>query len=203
MFERLLLLVGGIEIFVGGLMYTFPTLFPPWVGLAVAAFGVLTMIAAVLLIASDFRKGRIRGASVAFVPQWHFHATFDDYLPFRRTILLTEAAQHGRDETLLRRAGDASEQLSMRNDPLSWMATSLGMLDTYDGSKFPGPLRLYGRRFDSTRRILIPIEERKRLTIVDRGAALRDPGGKKYVYTHLEILRHEMKKRVRYLRGME
>ena len=91
----------------------------------------------------------------------------------------------------------------MKNDPISWMATALGMKDTYGGSKFPGPLKLYGRRFDSTRRVLIPMEDRNRLTIVDRGAALREPGGKRNIYTHLEILRFEMKKRISYLRGME
>jgi hypothetical protein len=140
-----------------------------------------------------------RKDSIGWLPQWHL--VLDDVVPFRRTILLTEAAKYARDQTVLKKSGKLSELLD--DDPLSYMATALGMEKPMEAGKFPGPLQLYGRRFNSSRRVLIPMSDRKITHIRENGAVLWDSDKGRPMYTHLEILRHEMKKRVRYLSGME
>jgi hypothetical protein len=139
-----------------------------------------------------------RKRHLSFVPRWHI--TFDDVLPFCRAILLTEAARRARNATVNRLWGHASE--TMTSNPLDYFATALAGPHAFEDG-LGRPLHLYGRRFASTRRVLVPMKEREALHIDDNGATLRELGSKKIIYTDLELLRGEMRKRIRYIARAE
>jgi hypothetical protein len=53
--ERLLVIGGGVEITVGGILTAWPTLAPPWVGYFIIAIGVATIASAAVLYVGDWK----------------------------------------------------------------------------------------------------------------------------------------------------
>jgi len=90
-------LVGAAEIIIGGLMTAYPQLLPQWVGLAVAAFGLVMLVAAF--------SGLIGGDKPLLLLRWRVRKSptgwvFDlqDLWPLRRLVPLREAAQYAYDQ---------------------------------------------------------------------------------------------------------
>jgi hypothetical protein len=152
-------------------------------------------------LATNWRLSNGTSVFSELVPQWGLQFRFNDVVPFRRTIPLDDAGRYAVDQTAEFYIGRAARELSDGN-AVNWLITNLAMPKTNEDKAFPGPLRLYGRLPGSTRRVLVPLRDREAGFIRDEGTTLRQSGSDKVMYTHLEILRSEMKKRIRYLKRL-
>jgi hypothetical protein len=116
-----LLLLGGIEIVLGGLMTAYPTLLPQWAGLVIVGIGVLTIVAAVTNIGRD-------------VWQWVLgkaHAQYQALHPGPATTAVRKPWVEFREEIIAATCPDADR----------WTA----LLQSFQQAALDGEVRLYGR----------------------------------------------------------
>lgn len=124
----------------------------------------------------------------------------DSLLGYGRSIRLTDAAQIARDALVEYAHGRYAEGLAKDGDALSWYMHALAMPDTADSYKFPGPLRLFGKRYQSTRTVEVPLKVRTSTYLARddaHGTSLKESSRNvPPAFVDLEILRDEMWKRI-------
>ena len=184
MWKRIIIVLGGAEIIVGGSYQLWPDIMPEWLSYLAIGVGVLTILYAIF----GMGKQEKRTPPVpTFLPMWKFQANW--WLPYRHLIPMKKAVKIAYKKTRNNLASKVAEEgFGGKLRIESYYANALAN---------DGQTPIYGFKHGTERFVKIPPETFNRGTFSNDADSFSYFGEEQPRYVGLAMTKRELKKRIR------
>lgn len=190
MWKRIIIVLGGAEIIVGGSYQLWPDIMPEWLSYLAIGVGVATILYAIFGMGKEKKQ---TPSIPIFLPMWKFQANW--WLPYKRLIPMTRAVQIAYKKTQNNLASRVSEEgFGGKLRIESYYAIALAN---------DGKTSIYGYKNGTKRFVKIPPETFSSGTFSDDANSFSYFGQKQPRFVGLAMTRRDLKKRLKEIKDWD
>ena len=190
MWKRIIIVLGGVEIIIGGSYQLWPDIMPEWLSYLAIGVGVATILYAIFGMGKEKKQTPF---IPTFLPMWKFQANW--WLPYRRLIPMKKAVIIAYKKTQNNLASKVAEEgFGGKLRIESYYANALAN---------DGQTPIYGFKYGTERLVKIPPDTFNRGTFSDDADSFSYFEAQQPRYVGLAIRKDDLKRRIKEIKNWD